>query len=258
MYYPDQDEYPNNCTVYIEVEWDNGSVSTGSGAIVGTNDILTAAHVVYDPALTAVDIDIFPAYDGAEGPWGSFTSGTWHADYYTVGNADGTISQSDSAWDLALIGISDPIGDSTGWYGMQANAPGGTYEVMGYPGEQGGRLTAETGPMEFASGTFDISDVYHAPGSSGGPILNAEHEVVGVVSSTAYACRIDDEWDALMQWMSANDALLPMTVDSSSDELIALDHEEGVPPPLAGDPGDATAAAALARLTETSPDYWLL
>jgi hypothetical protein len=105
MRFPNQDEYPNNCTVYVQVEWDDGSFTRGSGAMVGRNDILTAAHVVYDPAHTAVDIDIYPAYDGAAGPWGSFTSGTWQTNYYTVGNADHTISREDSTWDMAVIGL---------------------------------------------------------------------------------------------------------------------------------------------------------
>jgi V8-like Glu-specific endopeptidase len=213
MYFPNEDEYPNNCTVYIQVEWDDGSFTRGSGAMVGRNDVLTAAHVVYDPEHTAVDIDIYPAYDGAAGPWGSFTSGEWQTNYYTVGNADNTISREDAAWDLAVIGIDDPMGDRTGWYGMRSHQGSGTYEIMGYPAEQGTALTADSGYVNFANGVYDISDIYYNFGSSGGPILNANNEVCGVVSTkggevASWGARIDDEWNTLMQWMSENDTLI--------------------------------------------------
>jgi V8-like Glu-specific endopeptidase len=208
MYFPNQDEYPNNCTVYIQVAWDDGTFTRGSGAMVGRNDVLTASHVVYSPGKTAVDIDVFPAYDGAEGPWGSFTDGTWQTNYYEVGNADKTISKSDSAWDLAVIGLSDAMGDRTGWYGMRSHQDDGTYELLGYPGDQGTKLTGDSGYVNYEDGVYDISNVYHSFGSSGGPILNEANEVCGVVSSTSYGARIDDEWDNLIQWMSANDSLL--------------------------------------------------
>ena len=109
---------------------------------------------------------------------------------------------------MAVIGISDPMGDRTGWYGMHSEQGSGTYEVIGYPSEQGTALTADSGHVDFENGVYDISDVYHSFGSSGGPILNDSNEVCGVVSSTLYGDRIDGEWDTLMQWMSGNDTLI--------------------------------------------------
>jgi V8-like Glu-specific endopeptidase len=103
---------------------------------------------------------------------------------------------------------------------MRSHQGEGTYEVLGYPGEQGTALAGDRGHLNYEhtdfwhwlngsqTGVYDISDVYHAPGSSGGPILNEANEVCGVVSSTSYGARIDEEWDSLIQWMTANDSLL--------------------------------------------------
>ena len=48
-----QAQYPWRTIVFIESTFPNGQVVTGSGVIVGPNDVLTAAHVVYDVSLAA-------------------------------------------------------------------------------------------------------------------------------------------------------------------------------------------------------------
>src|SRR4051812_11009328 len=143
MYFPNPNEYPNYRTVYIEVVSEDGNTYSGSGVMVGRNDILTASHVVYQPGFKTVDINIYPGYPGDQNgqlgppePWGSFdgqnisgltpeqvaalTSGVWQVKGWPIEITDEGIEPEQASWDLALIGISDPIGDETGWYNINS------------------------------------------------------------------------------------------------------------------------------------------
>src|SRR5262245_61307390 len=62
--YPDQDQLPYSAIVRIVAHWSNGSMSFASGALVGPNDVLTAAHVLHQPGVTLSGLDILPAFRG--------------------------------------------------------------------------------------------------------------------------------------------------------------------------------------------------
>ena len=109
---------------------------------------------------------------------------------------------------MAIASLSDALGKSTGWFGLASYAIAGDYTVEGYPAAKGNLLTADTGFLTVANGVFDISSLYISGGSSGGPVINASSQVVGVVSTRGWANRIDDEWDSLLEWMLDNDSLL--------------------------------------------------
>ena len=63
-YEVNDDLYPFNTTVYIRNRWGN-TWRSGSGVIVGNNDILTAAHINYDEELGgwSDECRIYPSWD---------------------------------------------------------------------------------------------------------------------------------------------------------------------------------------------------
>jgi V8-like Glu-specific endopeptidase len=213
--YPDSSQYPYSAVSKIVCTWSDGSTSSGSGVFVGPNDILTAAHVVDEDTKNLIDIDIYAGYSAGPGTV-SFTTGTWQADYYILDHADNTYTDAETSWDVAVIGISENLGNQTGWLGMQSWAPASSNNhILGYPAEWGYDSLVETYPY-FGSATLSDAGNYEVygyevgPGMSGGPVVNGDGYVVGVQSTTYAANCLNDEWDTLMTWMTGNDDLVPV------------------------------------------------
>ena len=144
------DTYPYSAVVYIEARFPSGEMYTGSGVVVGRNDVLTASHLIYsvEEGGLAEDINVYPGRNGFDMPFGSYD---WDfVSYFEVDlDGDGYLYKSDSEKDLAVIGFDQPIGDETGWFGLDGNGTSGNYNLTGYPGiyadETGVRMTNDYG-----------------------------------------------------------------------------------------------------------------
>lgn len=58
--------FPYSAVTYVEATFPDGTRVSGSGAVVGINDVLTAAHVVYSPENggMAEQVTVYPGHDG--------------------------------------------------------------------------------------------------------------------------------------------------------------------------------------------------
>ncbi len=219
--------FPYAAVTYIEVTWPNGTRTSGSGVVVGLNDVLTAAHVVYNAPRGgfATELTIYPGADTKpyiDTPFGSFGNG-WRISTRTANwdrNGDGLLTDAESQYDLALIGLYERIGDATGWLGTRDEQADGAATMLGYPG-RGTGLMAENVYAD-ASSTWGVYDIRSGlgSGSSGGPLMrtasNGDTYVVGVASAgnasdtvATYAALFGPgNWDWFAAAVASNNDLL--------------------------------------------------
>ena len=225
----DRSALPYSAVCYITVTFPNGFRARGSGVVVGSNDVLTAMHVVYSApdGGCASSITINPGADSE--PFmpslGSFSdvgsregrTANWDRD------GDGLLLESESQNDLALLGLRSRIGDVTGWVQLDASRQSLEALVLGYPN----RGTGLMGDVFQATPTTGFSlyslDGSLGPGASGGPLLADEQglpAVLGVLSSgtsnltqSRYAALYgNDNLAWLQDVISANDSLVAAVV----------------------------------------------
>lgn len=184
---------PYAAVCHIRCQWADGTVATGSGVLVGLNDVLTAHHVIFNAGSGgyATRITVTPGADTAptwNTPFGSYSNvGSIHArtaNWDT--NYDNLLSGAEAQYDMALLGMTTALGSTTGWVAPSAHRGDFFGEVAGYPG-RGTGLMGEVVYADASSrfGVYDISSGLGA-GASGGPLLRGSAtgtEVVGVLSS---------------------------------------------------------------------------
>lgn len=127
----------------------------GTGVVIGEHQVLTAAHVVDDPGgLIYVEVNGKPIL--------------------------GIVSANDAILDICLITTKEKI--ELPFIKIAPNAPNesDSVEICGFGG--GGDLRHFKGVVKIYSGHTLGVDAYVIPGDSGGPVLNSNHELIGIVS----------------------------------------------------------------------------
>lgn len=226
--------YPYSAIVYIEATYlASGHTYSGSGVIVGENDVLTASHVVYeaDEGGVADIITITPGKDGFSDPYGSFEYDL--VNYFEVDNdSDGYIYAYESEYDIAILGLNEKIGDLTGWFSLDESFDAGNYHLTGYPGiyndATGARMTDDYGYVTGYSSydLLDIDSLEVNSGNSGGPVWTFEDgspTVAGIVSTGAWAVDIGAQYTTLSNWITANNHLIDTSEPIGVDVDVNLD-----------------------------------
>ena len=208
----------------IKTTWSDGSATLGTCSLVGKNDILTAGHCVFNPAeggwATGFEFYFGADYNATTGAFESWlsnpafskwTANAWTSQIYTDDNNE-TMLQSESQFDVALIGIDTPIGDQLGWLGMSPGNNGSQSAIaVGYPtGSTGMMMESAAVSSNWAYGIYEsLADVM-GPGSSGGPLL-VDNNVIGVKSTGKWWADLGNAfiYDALIAELSNNNSLIP-------------------------------------------------
>lgn len=228
-YYVTETAYPAKSVVFIKATWGN-TTYTGTGFLVGRNDLLTAAHVVYDPKLGRIadTIKIYPVYNPDKSNQNFYSYSAM--DFYNNSNPgafdpdrDGLISAGDNRFstmghaevDIALLSLSKPLGDTYGYFGVDPDYNnGGNVSVIGFPGAYDNYAVRDEGSV-YADATDQVyinnGNVEINPGNSGGPIFydtaNGPY-AVGLVSTKSYFTDIGGHWSWLKETMKDNDRFI--------------------------------------------------
>jgi glutamyl endopeptidase len=125
-----QSPWRHICALRIQAR--NGRRFVGTGWFIGPRTIMTAGHCVYmhDEGGWPEFIEVIPALNGSERPYGYVTSNRFQA-------VSGWVEDRNSDFDYGAILLDQPLGNSTGWYAFAAldaaTLQAGDANISGYP-----------------------------------------------------------------------------------------------------------------------------
>ena len=134
----------------------NGMFSIGSGVMVGRNDVLTAAHVIYEPAWGGFASQVVATPAAVVGPpfqapYSASFARITAADTQFDPNSNRLIEAGNrgpgyvgSERDIVFLTLDIPLGDRTGWMALGPGFKQGYANLSGYPAVHRHALTNDT------------------------------------------------------------------------------------------------------------------
>jgi V8-like Glu-specific endopeptidase len=200
---PSITEYPVSPNSFVVSRYPDGTVATGSGALIGPNDILTAAHVIYSHSHGgyADEVTVLPnaglqSNGNVSTPFGQYTV---RSEDLAVTNGwednDPRLSKTPWEFDYGVIELDQSVGRDTGWFAIDPHeTPLNSFvESLGYPGD------IARPQMVYTSGTIDsvgqgvarfFDDLDSFAGQSGSAVFytgpDNVPEVMGVISNETF------------------------------------------------------------------------
>ncbi|RZP21967.1 MAG: DUF4214 domain-containing protein [Burkholderiaceae bacterium] len=235
------DLYPATAVCFIESTWGNQTY-IGTGFIVGqNNDVLTAAHVIYDGHFGRVadSIKVYPSYDPDDfnnvfyrpNKVEYFPNFDPNNDGYLLAGDFRFLSQAGSELDIALLSMDTNLADTYGSFGIDWNFSSGAVEVIGHPGGYGTQPMYDSGfaSKNIVDNFISISNLEINPGNSGGPVFYQDSTgvyAVGIVSTGSWLTAMEGHRYWLENALSSND-LNQTNVPSHSVRALQNSVNEG-------------------------------
>ena len=171
----------------IEAQSANGNIYYCTGTLVGPRTVLTAAHCLYshEDGGWMSEFRFLPGVADQETvPFGVFDQEAAYVMNGFVENYQGYYA-SVLPWDLGILILSEPIGETIGWPAYGILEPPQTVLFVGYHGDKPiGTMWQET--CEASPENIDEMVLHHQcyayPGSNGGPLFTRDKDKAGMVA----------------------------------------------------------------------------
>ncbi len=256
---PTPDRAPYTSVVGLLATFSDGSQLQFSGALIAPDEVLTAAHGVWQQGIGAA-ISVVAVTEGLPecnsyvGDEDVFQSGVYAEDFHynAVNDANDLLTPGATQNDYALVHFGTPLLGAAAFVLSPAALPATTaIHIAGFP--DGGSEVSASGTVSPVPGLAALTgDVALDDGSSGGPIwvvgANGTLAIVGTVSTGGDAAEVTPASVAKIAGWESLDAstLVNNTATSASGgRLLTLTGDQGVLTSLGSDTIQADAGMGL-------------